>query len=137
MDKKFTKMYLMNSAVIPQNENGLFQHNTISREMYCKLLKLALAENVEIESYIGYQETASHIREITGYNHVISRDIVLRLKPQTPILVCRLQYRVQNPKDKALHTPSKDDWSYSLMMKIAENSFNFDNFYLSFGGNHE
>ncbi len=126
------KLYLLNSAVIPQNENGLFQHNTISREMFCKILKLAIAEKVEIESYIGYVETAKHIKEITGYDPVISRDIVLKLKLQTPILICRLQYRVQNPKDKALHLPNKDDWSYSLMMKIAEHSFNFDNFYLSF-----
>lgn len=117
---KFNKLYLMNSAVIPQNENGVFKYNTISEEDFVRILKQAVSEKIEIESYVGYPETANHISKITGYVPVISRDIVIRLQLQTPILICRLQYRVQNPKEKALHVPQSEDWNYGLMIKIVE-----------------
>jgi hypothetical protein len=105
-----SKIIIMNSAVIPQNQDGIYHYRTLTREDFVIEINWA----TEIESYVGYQETVDHIFEISGVKLNINRTIVQHV--DVPILICRLKFRV-NPGLKGQIKPQSDDWDYGRLKK--------------------
>jgi len=105
------KLKVMNSAMIP-NE-GTYAYRTISRDEFVEILKLAS----EIESFVGYPSTLQHIKEISGVELELSRE-VCRFEVGDIAAIVKLKYRV-DPGRKKDHKPSEDDFEYGLLYRIA------------------
>lgn len=102
---------LANSAVM--TADGVYKHCTISRDEFARLVREAADRGV-LESYVGYPDTANHIRAVTGVEVPLSRK-PMDLRPGDTILVCRLGYRVMDPGSKGQFKPSDDDFVYSVV----------------------
>ena len=101
------KIILLNSAVMP-NE-GVYILKKITPER----AKEIITSNYEIESYIGYPDTARFMESILGITIPINRTKVI-LQNGDIAIVCRLKYRVKNPKDKGRFVPKPDDYEWYL-----------------------
>jgi len=105
------KLKVMNSAMIP-NE-GTYRYRPISRDEFVEVLKLAK----EIESYVGYPSTLEHIKEISGVQLELSRE-VCRFEVGDIAAIVKLKYRV-DPGKKRDYKPSAEDFEYGLLYRIA------------------
>jgi len=113
-----TAIAIMNSATIPHGQSGLYEYRIINKDTFIKILKDAIKERVEVDSYVGYKETRDHIRKISGVVVSINRDQKIDLSRYDFALVCRLKYRVMDPKMKKYWQPSQDDWEYGIFKFI-------------------
>lgn len=102
-------LHLMNAAVMPCE--GSYTAKSLTAEEYAERIKLALNSIKAIKSSIGYPAAADIIEQLTGWRPPINRD---RTEIQTGdvMLVCRLQYRVADPRDKKHQAPSVGDYEF-------------------------
>lgn len=98
---------LMNSAMMPKT--GSYRCMAIHKETFADLLK-----NYPFESYIGYQDTADHIKSVSGVDIPLNRSQTT-LEDGDCMIVCKLKYRVASPSDKGRFTPSDSDYEYFLI----------------------
>jgi hypothetical protein len=105
---------LMNSAMMPSDQ-CIYIPFKIERKQFVEALRLAFYEG-RLRTYIGYQQTADHIRKISGIAISVSREET-QVKPGDRILVCKLKYRVQDVRDKRAGVlgMSDDDYEYWLV----------------------
>lgn len=100
---------LMNSAMMPQP--GIYTARKISEDEFCERLHAA-----PFQSFVGYESTATHIQQIAAVRVAINRSET-RLHDGDVILVCRLNFRLADPKRKAdrNYVPARSDYEYMLI----------------------
>lgn len=99
---------LLNSAVMP-NE-GVYTLKQITETTFTKELRNA-ATSDNLQSFIGYPETAQLIEQITGIEVEVSREQAT-LTPGDTMLIVKLRQRVTNPADKETLQLSVDDFEF-------------------------
>jgi hypothetical protein len=99
---------LLNSAMMPAE--GVYRLRRISRDEFAKLVADAYQRD-DLQSYVGYLETAQHIERVSGVPIQVNR-APTRLPEQALILICKLAYRVPDPSMKGKLQPSEDDYEY-------------------------
>lgn len=97
---------LMNSAMMPQS--GAYRMTMLTESEFAERLRVA-----PFESFIGYEATATHIQQIAGVHVPVSRAETTLADGDT-VLVCRLNFRIANPKMKAdrNYVPQRNDYEY-------------------------
>jgi len=101
---------LLNSAMMP--DEGVYVLRRVSRGEFAKLVADAYQRG-DLQSYVGYPETAQHIERVSGVPIQVNR-APTRLPEQALILICKLAYRVPDPADKGKLKPSDDDYEYYI-----------------------
>jgi len=99
---------LLNSAMMP--DEGLYILRRVSREFFAELIADAHRRG-ELQSFVGYPETAQHIERIARVPIPVNRAST-QLPDQALIAVCKLKYRVSDPGAKGKLQPSEDDYEY-------------------------
>jgi hypothetical protein len=99
---------LLNSAMMP--DEGVYVLRRVSRGEFAKLVADAYQRG-DLQSYVGYPETAQHIERVSGVPIQVNR-APTRLPEQALILICKLAYRVPDPSMKGKLQPSEDDYEY-------------------------
>ena len=93
---------LLNSAMMPRH--GWYDYRPCQSDTFVTAVKNAHAAGA-LRSYIGYEQTAKMIEDMTGVPIPVSRE-------QTPVnvgdmlLICKLAYRVGDPKTKGQPMPA-------------------------------
>jgi hypothetical protein len=105
-----TATILLNSAMMP--DEGLYILQRVSREFFAELVADANRRG-ELQSYVGYAETAQHIEKISGVPIPVNR-AATQLPDQALLAVCKLKYRVSDPAMKGQLQPNEDDYEYYL-----------------------
>lgn len=105
------KLKVMNSAMIPNP--GTYKYRSIPRKEFVEILRMAK----EIESFVGYPSTLQHIKEISGVELELSRE-VCRFEVGDIAAIVKLKYRV-DPGKKKDYKPSAEDFEYGLLYRIA------------------
>jgi len=101
--------YLLNSAVI--TGPGAYRYDLVTSDEAATWLRAG-----PFLSRIGYQNTAEHIRELSGILPELSREATA-MQPGDEALVVRLKYRLANPGSKTTHAPAPDAWEYGILRK--------------------
>jgi hypothetical protein len=83
---------LMNSAMMP--EEGIYFLKKISKEMFVFAVKEAAKKN-ELESYIGYPQNITFLRQWAGLNIPLNRKET-SIKHNDTLLIMRLKYRPES-----------------------------------------
>jgi len=104
--------HLINTAMMP-NANGLYASQSVSKKEFATYVKLAHAED-ELQSYIGYPETAALLSDLCGVPIPTNR-AETKIQNGDRLLVAKLIYRVQNPKDKGRIKPTIDDFEFRVV----------------------
>jgi len=118
---------LLNSSMMP--DEGIYILRRTTREFFAELVADAHRRG-ELQSYVGYAETAQHIERIAGVPIPVNRSAT-QLPNQTVIAICKLKYRVGDPVTKGQLRPSDEDYEYftatydrnHLRWRIDESSF--------------
>ena len=92
---------LLNSSMMPSE--GLYILRRVSREFFAELIADAHRRG-ELQSYVGYAETAQHIEKISGVPIPVNRAST-QLPDQALIAVCKLKYRMADPSTKGKLQP--------------------------------
>jgi hypothetical protein len=103
-----TVTILLNSAMMP--DEGLYVLRRVSRELFGELVADAHRCS-NLQSYIGYPETAQHIEKISGVPIPVNR-AATQLPDQALLAVCKLKYRVSDPTIKGQFRPGDEDYEY-------------------------
>jgi len=103
-----TATILLNSAMMP--DEGLYILRRVSREFFAELVADAHRRG-NLQSYIGYPETAQHIERVSGVPIPVNR-AATQLPDQAVIAICKLAYRVADPGSKGKFQPSDEDFEY-------------------------
>jgi hypothetical protein len=107
MIKKTVK--LMNSAMMP--EEGFYRCRSISPEEARWIIK---QNNAQIESYIGYPETAQYMEKTLGVPVPVNRGNT-RFDAGDIALICKLRYRVANPAEKGKQNIDTRDYEWFIV----------------------
>ena len=99
---------LLNSAIMP--DEGLYILRRVSREFFAELIADA-DRHGELQSYVGYAETAQHIEKISGVPIPVNR-AATQLPDQALLAICKLKYRVSDPGTKGKIQPGDEDYEY-------------------------
>ena len=99
---------LLNSAMMP--DEGVYVLRRVSRGEFAKLVADAYQRG-DLQSYVGYPETAQHIERVSGVPIQVNR-APTKLADQATILICRLAYRVTDPGMKGKLQPTDEDYEY-------------------------
>lgn len=103
--------HLLNSAVI--TSPGTYHACQLTQEEFSQEV-VGASMLKKLRSYIGYEETATHIQSLTGVPIPVNRDMVIPL-PGDTLLVCRPAYRVE-PAQKGQARPIyPEDWIYMMI----------------------
>ena len=105
-----TATILLNSAMMP--DEGLYILRRVSREFFGELIANAHRRG-ELQSFVGYPETAQHIEKISGVPISVNRSAT-QLPDQCLIAICKLKYRVADPGAKGKLQPEEDDYEYFI-----------------------
>ena len=105
-----TATILLNSAMMP--DEGLYILRRVSREFFGELIADAHRRG-ELQSFVGYPETAQHIERIARVPIPISR-AATQLPDQCLIAICKLKYRVADPSTKGKIQPGDEDYEYFI-----------------------
>lgn len=103
--KQRDKIYIMNAAMMPLD--CFYSRKEITKEEFTTLVTSATT----IESSIGYESVSKHIKDVTGVDIPVKRDITTLDEEEGVILVCRLKFRPEaflKGKIKA----KKEDYEY-------------------------
>lgn len=104
------KTILLNSAVIPHGFTGICEYVTITEEQFVDEINKCK----DIESYLGYEETISHVLEITGRKFDFNRSTFNIQDEPVRALVVRVTYRVEpEVKGKDLKVAT---WDYGRII---------------------
>lgn len=98
-------IHLMNARVMPQP--GRYECYRVMEDEFAERVRRL----TEFESWIGYEQTASWIEQLTGRAVPLNRGIVA-LKDDDTMLVCSLAYRV-DPRTKGGF--QREDWEYYIV----------------------
>ena len=101
---------LLNSAMMP--DEGVYILRRVSREFFAELVADANRRG-ELQSYVGYAETAQHIEKISGVPIPVNRAST-QLPEQAVIAICKLKYRVSDPGTKGKIQPGDEDYEYFI-----------------------
>ena len=99
---------LLNSAVMPTE--GVYTLKRISEDTFVKVLREASATD-NLQSYIGYPETAKVIEQLTGVEIEVSREQAM-LALGDIMLIVKLRHRIQDLSDIRTYQPSVDDLDF-------------------------
>lgn len=104
---------LMNSAMMPAA--GTYRMTMLTESEFAERLRAA-----PFQSFIGYEATATHIQQIAGVHVPVSR-AETTLNAGDTMLVCRLSFRIANPKMKAdrNYVPQRSDYEYCAVQYSA------------------
>lgn len=103
-------IYLMNSAVMPAGNYGIFVYRPATVDDLAAVLR---GEHGEFTSAIGYSQNADLIERWTGIRPAVNR-IETRFRDLDRALVMRLKSRVTNPATKgAPVSENPDDWEFA------------------------
>jgi hypothetical protein len=104
-------LHLLNSAILV-NE-GVYRYRKIEPETAKKMVQ----GEEEIKSYIGYVDTLRYMMKILQMNIPLNRGMI-DMKEGDRALVCKLKYRLNNPKGKGNFTPRDEDYEWGLLERI-------------------
>lgn len=111
-------LYLMNSAVL--TTAGTYKYTVLDPYEAYRYFDELRGEEVDlnklVKSAIGYEQTAAYMSQILNYDVEVNRDMVT-LEPGDEALICKLKYRVQDPKSKGQEVPPEYEWG--LLVRIA------------------
>lgn len=99
---------LLNSAVMPTE--GVYTLKRISKTTFRTILREAAATG-NLQSYIGYPETARLIEQLTGIEVEVSREQA-ELAPRDSMLIVKLRHRIEDPASKETLGFSMDDFEF-------------------------
>lgn len=106
------KKYLLNSAVIAAGAHGVYRYSPATWDELRAFVKAP-----ELQSRIGYAETAELIGRITGWKPPLCMDASVMEKGDLAMVV-RLKYRV-DPKRKGFTTHADiKDWEIAKLERI-------------------
>ena len=94
-------IHLMNSAMMPSD--GHYFLYQISPRQFATAVANAHHEG-HLKSYIGYEQTASMISDLSGVPVEVNREQTV-LETGDEMLIARLRYRVANPGTKGQPVP--------------------------------
>jgi len=104
------EVVLLNSSMMPSE--GLYILRRVSREFFAELIADAHRRG-ELQSYVGYAETAQHIEKISGVPIPVNR-AATQLPDQALLAICKLKYRVSDPGTKGKIQPGDEDYEYLI-----------------------
>ena len=99
---------LLNSAVMPTE--GVYTLKRISEDTFVKVVREASATD-NLQSYIGYPETAKVIEQLTGVEIEVSREQAM-LALGDIMLIVKLRHRIQDLSNISTYQPSVDDFDF-------------------------
>lgn len=103
-------IYLMNSAVMPSGNYGVYRYSPATLDDLAAVLR---GEHGPMQSCIGYPQNADLIEGWTGIRPEIAR-IETRFAPGDRALVMRLKARVANPATKGAPVSTDPaDWEFA------------------------
>jgi len=102
---------LVNAAMVP-NE-GTFTYRHVSADVAGTWL---MAYGPTAISYVGYPQTAEHIKSLSGLRVALNR-AKCAMNEGDEALVVKLAYRVTDPTTKG--QPQPEDWEYGLLRRTA------------------
>lgn len=91
---------------------GVYTLKQISKSEFQTRLREANATG-NLQSYIGYPQTACLIEELTGVEIEVSREQA-KLASGDLMLIVKLRHRIQNPANIGTHQPSLDDLEFFI-----------------------
>ena len=97
---------LMNSAMMPQP--GKYELVRLSRDQFVGILR----DSGQVDSYVGYPQTAEFVERISGVSVAVSRRQTT-LEDGDRVLVIRLAYR---PQDATIKGAPVDEADYEFFM---------------------
>jgi hypothetical protein len=102
---------LMNSAMIPSE--GIYSALRVSKENFAKVFHKMEGSVI---SHIGYPQTAEILSQVLGIPVHVSRAATF-LQYDDVMFVIKLQYRLQNPHEKAekIHGNSINDYEFWII----------------------
>lgn len=101
-------VYIMNSAVMPAGQYGLYRYSPASID---DLRAVVTGQCGHWRSTVGYPQTADLIARWTGVRPPLNRDMQVVLYPGDRALVVRLRRRVVDPTTKgAPVSEDPSDW---------------------------
>jgi len=103
-------VYLLNSAIIV--DDGTYTYKTVKAGDV-----KAFIGDQDFISYIGYPDTAKFLSSIIG-RHVPTNRGMISMNVGDVAVVCKLKYRVQDPKTKGAFTPGPDDYTFGILKRI-------------------
>ncbi len=92
-------IYLLNSAVMT-TPDLTYRPRAISEDEFVSRYLQAVYEQ-RLRSYIGYPATAQHIEKVSGVRPNVTRDPMPTLKAGDTLLICKLHYRLPDPRAKS------------------------------------
>ena len=98
---------MINAAMVP-NE-GTFTYRGVCSDVAAGWLR---EHGREAVSYVGYTQTAEHIRRLSGVEITLNR-AKCTMSAGDEALVVKLAYRVADPATKG--QPQPDDWEYGIL----------------------
>ncbi len=99
---------LLNAAVMPTE--GVYTLKRISKSKFQALLQEADGTG-NLQSYIGYPETARLIERLTGIEVEVSREQA-ELTPGDSMLIVKLRHRIAGPASKETREFSMDNFEF-------------------------
>ena len=103
----YMKVYLLSATVMP-NE-GIYRLKGITEQEAREIVQNA----DEVVSYVGYDSTADYMAEVLRIPVGVNRDKVL-FNDGDIAVVCKLKYRLKDPKQKGSYSPQPDDYEWFL-----------------------
>ena len=90
------KVILLNSAMMP-SANYIYHIEKLEQKQFVELLNIY---KDQIESYIGYPQTAEYLTKISGIEIEVARRETKLTEIEGLMLIIKLSYRIGNTKDK-------------------------------------
>ena len=107
-----TRRLLINAAMIPAGQSGLWRYHVISRQDAIAWLRHYAATAT---SYIGYMDNVALINRLAGVQVEMSRQVA-HFGVGDEALVMRLKYRVRDPGRKGKFVPNPEDFEWGLLV---------------------
>jgi hypothetical protein len=89
---------------------GTYEYRKISAQEFVQRIKAA-DDSGQLDSYIGYQQTADMIFSMSGVKVKLSRNLSI-VKDGDQMLIIKLAYRLDNPAKKGQQVEA--DYEYGL-----------------------
>ena len=109
----FNNRYVLNAAVMPAGCYGLYFYRPVAPQMARRWGQIPFV------SRVGYDSTAKFLTRLLGIPVPVSRRETV-LMPGDEALVCRLRYRLNDPRAKGLVQPADEDWELAWLLFIGD-----------------
>lgn len=106
---------LMNSTMMPQE--GIYRLLKVEESQIKGLFNFYRKIGHEVQSYIGYEQTAKYMSNVLDYEVPVNR-VETTLESGDVLIICKLPYRVPNPNDKGKEVKEEFEWFVAEYKKL-------------------